>query len=157
MTASVTGRVDVTFTFTCLVNLGPLFPCVYTKKRVSASKSRPMSLPRLEPVVLITSHPPSSPSQKRKHREEPSDPLSPSTSPKEGELRRRRAAQSGKAMYVCRPRLQGDVFFFLKSLYRSIPSARVEVLLPPLGSWKRRLCDQGQSARHQGIHSVSDL
>jgi len=116
-----------------------------------------MSLPRLEPVVLITSHPPGSPSQKRKHREEPSDALSPSTSPNEGQLRRRRAAQRGKAMYVCRSRLQGHVFFLLKSHYRSIPSARVEVLLPPLGSWKRRLRDQSQSVRHQGPHSVSDL
>jgi len=106
---------------------------------------RVMSLPRLEPVVLITSAPPGSPSLKRKSKEDPSDALSLFTPPKNGHFGHRRVAQRGRARYVCRSwsHRRAIFFFFCLTLnYCSIPSAQVEVLLPPLGSWKRRLLDR---------------
>jgi hypothetical protein len=42
----------------------------------------------------------------------------------------------------------GRFFSGLSLIYYSIPLAQVEVLLPPLGSWKRRLLGEVGSQRH---------
>lgn len=114
-----------------------------------------MSLPRLEPVVLITSAPPGSSSQKRKSREGPSD-LSAFISPEES-LGNRPATQRRRTMYVSDHGRQVIVSFYLILTYFRIPSSRVEVLLPPLGSWKRRLLDRAGNRRiPRPQHPVSD-
>lgn len=96
--------------------------------------------PRLEPIVLISSLPPGSPSRKRKLREEePSGALI--SSPPNGQSGTQRVAQR---MYVCEPRLQEPRGL----IYYSNPSAQVQVLLPPLGSWKRRLLDDVGNRPH---------
>lgn len=104
-----------------------------------------MSL-RLEPVVLITSTPPGS-SQKRKFREEPSNSLSAFVSPKEGPLGNRPDAQRRRTMYVSDHGCPVRFSFYLILTYIRIPSSCVEVLLPPLGSWKHRLLDRAGNRR----------
>ncbi|KAF8503256.1 S-adenosyl-L-methionine-dependent methyltransferase [Russula emetica] len=77
-------------------------------------------LPQPKPVVLISSLPPGSLSRKRKLKEDPSDSSisAPQIGQPDGQKKR-----------------------------GTVPSARIEVLLPPLGSWKRRLLGQVGSQR----------
>ena len=70
-------------------------------------------VPLLEPVVLITSVPPGSPGRKKRHKEYASE------STLIGSSRKKMCLGS--------------------SSESSIPSAHIEILLPPLGSWKDRL------------------
>ncbi|KAH9026772.1 S-adenosyl-L-methionine-dependent methyltransferase [Lactarius pseudohatsudake] len=90
-------------------------------------------LPRFEPIVLITSAPPGS--HGRDKRKEPASV--------QGTLTR----GSGKKMRLGpRPGLE---------LGSGIPSAKVEVLLPPLGSWKNRLL--GRSEKDSELHGTLKL
>jgi hypothetical protein len=59
-------------------------------------------------------------------------------------------------MYVS-DHVAGSVSSYLILTYFRIPSSRVEVLLPPLGSWKRRLLDRaGNRQIPRPQHPVSD-
>jgi hypothetical protein len=134
VTASVTGRV-------CSQSDRRHF-CV--KRNNGYPSSHPNSamsshLPRPKPVVFIDSLPPGSSPRKRKLKEEPSDAstnaplvIGQPESPKKRE------------MYVAVPE---PVCHVLIRFY-SIPSAKIEVLLPPLGSWKSRLLGQVGNQRH---------
>jgi hypothetical protein len=77
-------------------------------------------VPQLEPVVLITSVPPGSAGRKNKRKEQSA-----------------LVGGSGK-----KTRVHAG-----PNLGSSIPSAQVEVLLPPLGSWKNRLFGSSDKVR----------
>jgi hypothetical protein len=137
VTGSVTGRVQVL----ChrLVQLVQVVP------RPKTTPTCAMSHPRLEPVVLINSLPPGSPIRKRRDREELSD--APISSPQNRQSRSQRVDQRGKGMYVCESRSQSHGSSSSSLIYHS-PSTQVQVVLPPSGSWKRRLLDEVGNQRH---------
>lgn len=74
-----------------------------------------------EPVVLITSVPPGSPGRKKRHKEYASE------STLIGSSRKKMCLGSSSAS--------------------TIPSAHIEILLPPLGSWKDRLLGSSDKVR----------
>lgn len=86
VTESVTGRVQGALSSVQLNDI----PVLKTTHNCNCA----MSHPRLEPVVLISSLPPVSPSRKRRHREELSDVIG---SPH----KRQSGSQRDKRMYVC--------------------------------------------------------
>ncbi|KAH9180823.1 S-adenosyl-L-methionine-dependent methyltransferase [Lactarius sanguifluus] len=93
-------------------------------------------VPQFEPVVLITSAPPGSHGRKNKRKEPAS-------------VQRALAGSSGKKMRF-RPTRSLDL-----GSASGIPSAQVEVLLPPLGSWKNRLL--GRSEKDSELHGTLKL
>ena len=135
VTKSVTGRVQSSVSSTRR-----------SRPRPKTTATCAMSHPRLEPVVLINSLPPDSPLRKRRDREELID--APISSPPKRQSRSQLVDQRGKGMYVCESRSQSRGSSSSSLIYYSRPSTQVQVVLPPSGSWKRRLLDEVGNRRY---------